>query len=207
MNTKKLLESLAKEKAPGPTPSFQVFHIIKTLELIAHLPIGRGALAKKLALGEGTTRTLIERLKDEEIVSISKSGCSLTAKGEEIWKKIKQAFSAKVELEKSELTLSTCNVAVLVKAKSNKIKLGMEQRDAAFMAGAKGATTLVMKKGKLAMPSVDVDKTKESPNAYENIMRSLKPKEGDVIVIGSAETWNKAEYGAIAAAWTLFNDD
>jgi len=207
MNVKKALEVLIKGKAPGPSPSFQIFHMIKTLELISYLHVGRGMLANKLGIGKGATRTLVERLKEAKIISISKSGCSLTKKGEEIWKEVKKIFPSKIQLEKSDLTLSNCNVAVLVKAKADKIKLGMEQRDAAFLAGAKGATTLIMKKEKLVMPSIDADINIESSVVHGKIVSSLKPNEGDVIVIGSADTWDKAEYGAIAAAWTLLNNN
>jgi hypothetical protein len=59
---KKFLESLLEEKAPGPYPSFSIFHIIKTLELIAKMSqVGRGKLSEELKIGEGATRTLIER--------------------------------------------------------------------------------------------------------------------------------------------------
>ena len=206
MNIKKACETLVKEKAPGPSPSFQVFHIIKTLELISHALVGRGKLAKELGIGEGATRTLIDRLKDEGIIATSKSGCFLTNRGEELWKEAKKVFPSKVELEKSKLTLSTYNIAILVKGKMARIKLGMEQRDAAFLSGAKGATTLVMKSGKLVMPSADVNVAEEHPDAYEKIMSLLRPKEGDAVIIGSADTREKAEYGAIAAAWTLLNN-
>jgi predicted transcriptional regulator len=207
MSIKKTIETLVKEKAPGPLPSFQVFHIIKTLELISHAPVGRGVLAKALGIGEGATRTLIDRLKDEGIITTSKSGCFLTKKGEEIWKEVTKVLPSKTELEKSKLTLSTCNVAILIKGKTGGIKLGMEQRDAAFLAGAKGATTLIMKGGKLTMPCDDVGIAAEYPDTYSKIMDILKPKEGDAVVIGSADTREKAEYGAIAAAWTLVDND
>jgi len=207
MSTRKILEALVKEKAPGPIPSFQIFHIIKALELISHTPVGRGMLAKKLGIGEGATRTLIERLKDEQIISISKSGCTLTKKGEQLWKRIEKVIPSKIELEQSRLTLSAYNVAILVQGKAGKVKLGMEQRDAAFLAGAKGATTLVVKKGKLMMPCEDVDIKETVPEIHKKIISSLKPHEDDVIIIGSADTRDFAEYGAIAAAWTLLDDD
>jgi hypothetical protein len=207
MGIKQTIEELVKEKAPGPAPSFQVFHIIKTLELISYASIGRGMLAKKLEIGEGAARTLIDRLKEEGIIDISQSGCCLTRKGEEIWMKVKKVFPSKIELGKSRLTLSTCNVAILVKGKMGRMKLGMEQRDAAFLAGAKGATTLVKKKGKLTMPSLDADIKDDVPDVHEKITSLLKPSDGDVVVIGSADTCMKAEYGAIAAAWTLVDDD
>ena len=38
------------------------------------------------------------------------------------------------------------------------------------------------------------------------MVRLLQPEENDVIVIGSADSLVKAEYGALAAAWTLIDD-
>lgn len=206
MSTRKILETLVQEKAPGPTPSFQMFHVVKVLELVADSPIGRVTLSKRLGIGEGATRTLIERLKDEQIISISKHGCTLTEKGEQLWRRIEKVIPAKIELEQSKLTLSACNFAILIKGKASKVKLGMEQRDAAFLAGAKGATTLVMKKAKLTMPSEDVDIKETASETHRKIIISLRPQEGDVIIVGSADTSAIAEYGAIAAAWTLLND-
>lgn len=208
MSAKKTLETLIKEKAPGPAPSFQVFHVIKILELVADSSVGRGLLSKELAIGEGATRTLIERLKEENLISVSKAGCTLTQRGRELWKEIREIFPAKTKLEKSRLALAACNVAILVKGKTNRIKMGMEQRDAALLAGAKGATTLVMKRGKLMMPGESKDiEAKADPDTYRRIIDSLKPRECDVIVIGSAATYAEAEYGAIAAAWTLIDDN
>ena len=90
---------------------------------------------------------------------------------------------------------------------AQKVKLGMEQRDAAFLAGAKGATTIIMKKGKLTMPGEDTDISGTAPEIRSRIAKCLKPEEGDVVIIGSADTHDLAEYGAIAAAWTLIDDD
>jgi len=207
MNARKTFETLAKEKAPGPSPSFQLFHIIKMLEVIAGSSVGRGTLSKELGIGAGAARTLIERLREEGIIAISKQGCVLTQRGKRLWKKVQNFIPSKIELERSQLTLSAYNVAILVRAKANKVRLGMEQRDAAVLAGAQGATTLVMNKGKLTMPHEDRDIEETVPETHERIICSLKPHDGDVIIIGSGDNHNTAEYGAIAAAWVLFGDN
>jgi hypothetical protein len=74
------------------------------------------------------------------------------------------------------------------------------------MAGAKGATTIMFKEGRLKIPSVSDDVTKDFPDAANQIVRLLKPEENDVIIIGSADSLGKAEYGTLAAAWTVLND-
>ena len=206
MRVKELLNSLVKEKAPGPALTFTSLHLIKVLELIAEGPIGRGKLAKKLGIGEGTIRTIIKRLKDSNLIEISKNGCHLTNFGKNFWKKFKEKIPKKIFLEKNEFSLAEYTVAVLIKKCGSKVRIGMQQRDAAIMAGAEGATTLVVKDGKLILPGVSDNVAKDYPVAYRQIVELLKPEHNDVVVVGTGETKEKAEYGALAAALTLLED-
>jgi predicted transcriptional regulator len=202
------LESLLEEKAPGPYLSFSIFHIIKALELIAKEgPIGRGKLSEELKTGEGAVRTLIERLKKAKLIMVSKKGCSLARKGKIIWSKMQLLFPQKIKLEPNELTLAKCNVAIRVKGCGDKVRSGLEQRDAALLAGAKGAITLFLKERKLVLPTISGDVAKDFPDAFKKITRGLPLEENDAIVIGSADAWDKAEYGAIAAAWSLIENN
>lgn len=200
------MKDLTSEKAPGPSPSFSVVHIIKALELVAEKPIGRNKLSKELVLGEGATRTLIERLKDYSLIRVNRAGCILSKKGEKLWNTLHTSLPRKIVLERSGLTLATFNVAILVKGYGSKVKFGMEQRDVALMIGAKGATTLVLKNGKLTVPPENRDVAEHFPKVYRKLIDSLEPEDNDVIVVGSADTLEKAEYGALAAAWNLLNN-
>lgn len=206
MYLKQLLKELTGEKAPGPSPSFSVVHILKAFELIAERPIGRSKLSKELILGEGATRTLIERLKDYNLITVERAGCVFSKKGKKLWNSLRSAFPRKTVLERSGLTLATFNVAILVKGCVSKVRFGMEQRDAALMIGAKGATTLIFKDGRLTVPPEYRSVAADFPKIHRKLVDSLEPEEDDVIVIGSADTLEKAEYGALAAAWTLLNN-
>ena len=203
---KQLLEKITTEKAPGPSPTFSIFHMLRAIELMAEKTIGRSKLAENLNVGEGAVRTIIGRLKDAGLVATSKTGCSLTNKGLRLWKEYKLIFKKKVEIIKSELAFANYNFAILIKNRGHKVKSGVEQRDAAVMAGAKGATTIVLKEGCLILPSVSGNVTKDFPKAANQIVQLLEPEENDVIIIGSADNLGKAEYGTLAAAWTLLND-
>jgi predicted transcriptional regulator len=185
---KSLLESLLDEKAPGPYLSFSIFHLIKALELIAKSsPIGRGKLSDELGTGEGAIRTVIERLRTADLIVVSKQGCFLTENGKKIWSKMQWLFPQKARLKPNKLAVAACNVAVRVRGCGDKVRSGLEQRDAALLAGAKGAA-------------------KDFPDAFRHITEKLQLEENDVIVIGSADTWDKAEYGALAAAWSLIDN-
>lgn len=204
MSVKRFLESLVVGKAQGPSPSFTVFDAVRVLELVARAgSIGRGKLAEKLTLGRGATRTLLTHLTDAGLVSSSRGGCAFTAKGEKVWNELHSLLPWKVEVEQNELTFAAHNVAVLVKDKASNVKKGLEQRDAAVRAGAKGTATLVCKDGKLLLPTVSADVASDYPEAFNAISRLMKPEDNDVIIISSADNAKEAEYGALAAAWTL----
>lgn len=199
---KRLLEELTREKAPGPSPSFLMVHIVKAIELIAERPIGRTNLSKELGLGEGATRTLVNRLKDYGLITVDRLGCVFTKEGKNLWNFLQKVFPKKIILEKSELTLASYNIAILVKELGNKVRLGMEQRDAALVVGAKGATTLIFKEGSLKFPSENREVAEDFPGIFKKLV-SMQPEENDAIIIGSADILAMAEYGALAAALSL----
>jgi predicted transcriptional regulator len=203
---KQLLERIACGKAPGPSPTFSVLHVLHAIELIAEREIGRGKLAENLGVGKGAARTIISRLKEAGLISTSKAGCALTDYGLMHWNEYTSIFMKKVEIGKNELTLANCNFAILVKNCGHKVKSGMEQRDAALMSGADGATTVLYKDGCLVVPSVSDNAVRDYPETANQMIKLLQPEDNDVIVIGSADSLKKAEYGALAAAWTLVNN-
>jgi predicted transcriptional regulator len=203
---KHFLERLVTEKAPGPPPSFSAFHLLLALDLLAKKSIGRKKLAEELDVGEGVTRTMIGRLEDAGLVVTSKAGCSLTEKGTSLWREYESTLR-KVEIGKNELTFGGCSYAILIKKRAHMVKSGIEQRDAAVMAGAKGATTLLCKKGHLVFPSTSMDLVQRFPKASKQISMLLESKENDVIIIASSDSRRKAEYGALAAAWTILDDE
>lgn len=200
---RQFLEEISGEKAPGPPLKFSVLHMLLALELIAEKPIGRNKLSQKLNVGEGAVRTILGRLEDAGLIVISKAGCSLTKEGTSLWKEYSSVVK-KAKIGKSELSNAEHNFAVLVRDQGHKLKSGMDQRDAAVMVGAKNATTMVFKDGKLIIPSVTNDLFKDFPRAA-NQLRILHPAEMDVIIIVGADSSEKAEYGALAVALTLVN--
>lgn len=201
---KKFLENLTSARAPGPAPSFSAFDVVKVLRAIAEEgAIGRGKISEKSGLGEGAVRTLLRRLSKVGLVSTSRSGCSLTTKGENLWRKISETIPHLSEIDKNELTFAEHNFVVQVRGVGKKVRKGLEQRDAAVRAGAKGAVTMVYRNKKLALPGLTDDISHSFPKAYRQIMSLMNLKENDVVIIACADTIENAEYGALAAAWTL----
>ncbi len=204
MSVKSVLERIVPQKTIGPSPAFTVFDVVKMLETIAESgSIGRGSLSRKLEIGEGTTRTLISRLKKAQLMTISRKGCVLTEKGTQVWTQIKALIPVTLRIGDNELTFASHNIAILVKSRATEVNKGLEQRDAAVRIGASGANTLVFKDSKLVLPTLSDDAAKDYPKAFNQIMQLLKPAENDVVIVSCGTSLKAAEYGALAASWTL----
>jgi Mn-dependent DtxR family transcriptional regulator len=97
---RRFFEGIVAEKVPGQSLKFSVFHMLLAIELVAEKPVGRSKLAPELNVGEGAVRTIIGRLKNAGLITISKAGCSLTKDGLNLWKEyssiVKKAKIGKV---------------------------------------------------------------------------------------------------------------
>lgn len=203
MNPLETIGKVAGKIAPGRFPSFAEAHVIKALEEIGlQENVGRLKLSKDLHLGEGEARTLVKHLKNEGLIEVSKSGISLSAAGKRLLSCLRVLVSEQIDVPSTPLTVGPFNVAVRVRGIKGSIQYGLEQRDAAIMAGAKGATTLIFTKNKLTMPGTREDVSKSDPSILASLSK-LDLNDGDVIVIGSADEKIKAEFGAKTAALEL----
>jgi predicted transcriptional regulator len=204
---KQFIEDIASQKAPGPSTTFTVSHIFYALDSMAKKPIGRNKLARNLEVGEGTVRTIINRLKNSGLIETSKEGCNLTNKGLAVWKQFEELFPKRVELGEIELTNAKYNYAFLVKNSGHKVRSGIEQRDAAIVAGAKQAAIMVSKQGHLTIESVSNRLEQQFPTASDRILNAIHPADNDVVVLVGADAMVKAKHGAFAASWTLIGSD
>ena len=200
---KKFMQQIAGKKAPGPSTTFTIFHVFYAVELLAQKRMGRNKLAEKLNVGDGAVRTIISRLKAAGLIEICKEGCRLTKKGLEIWQRFESIFLKRVEIPKSELSKSEFNFAFLVKNSGQKVGSGIDQRDAAIIAGARKALIIVFKSGHLRIESVSDCIEKQYPLAANLLLKELMPQDNDVIIIASADSPLKAKRGAFAASWSL----
>ncbi|MDT8783070.1 MAG: DUF4443 domain-containing protein [Candidatus Bathyarchaeota archaeon] len=202
---KKFMNEVADKRAPGPSTTFTIFHIFYALELMSQKPLGRNRLADKLNVGDGAVRTIINRLKEAGLIETSKEGCLLTERGLDTWRQFEEFFPVRVDLPKSELSTSDFNYAFLVKNCGQKVQSGIDQRDAAIIAGARKAMVVVYRNGHLSIESVSDNIAEQYPEAANQILKELKPQDNDVIIVAGAETKLKAKRGAFAASWSLLS--
>jgi uncharacterized protein DUF4443 len=205
-----LLEKVASRYAPSRALSFDVVHVFAALQMIGNNGrTSRNALCSGLVLGEGTVKTLVKHLKMQGLVETSNGGTKMTAKGKGICEGLLSAIPVEISLPKCSVALSRFNYAVLVREFGFAVRLGIEQRDAAIKIGATGATTLLFKDNKFVMPTNSNDSLKKEQKVRKMLVEKLNPREGDVIIIGSADSNQKtAELAAKnAALLTLFSHE
>jgi hypothetical protein len=195
-----ILREIAGKVAPGRPPAYTEAHALMGIEVIGSgLGIGRQQLSRALGLGEGTIRTLVGRMKALDLVATSRGGMHLTGDGEAVLETMGDLFWG-CGLPALAITVGPVNYAVLIRGVSSKIKGGIEQRDAAIIAGASGATTLVLDDQGLRMPGME-EPIAESVRSL--IMEELGPSQGDAIIIGSSDDPILAEMAAKTAALKL----
>jgi len=184
----------------GPVHRFADYHVYRTLLLLSDgRRRGRKSLADSVNIGEGSMRTIIEFLRDKGYVDVKQTGIKISTKGMEFVRNL----PIRVErLDPSDISIAMRNVAVLVRNRADKVTLGIEQRDAAIKAGAEGATTIVVKGGKLLVPP-DYLLDKERPEIARGLRKLLAPNDGDIVIVGAAQEYDRAEDGALAAAFAL----
>ena len=208
METLRVIERVASKIAPGRVPSFLEAHVIKVIETIgAEEAIGRVRLSKILSLGEGATRTLVRHLVREGMIEVSRSGMVLSKFGEKVFSDLRSRISEEIEIPKSPMTVAPFNVAILVRNAASLVKYGVEQRDAAIKVGDSGATTLIFRSDKLTIRGMSEDVFKDIQPIRDTLISELKPRENDVVIIGSAEDKQSAEFGAKTAAFELLKSE
>jgi hypothetical protein len=153
--------------------------------------------------GGRPTRTLINRLIDRGLAVSTRHGVLLTKSGLSTLKQLRRSFPRGAPVPQSPITVGPHNFGVLVRNGANKVRSGIEQRDAAVRAGATGAVTVLFKNGRLHLPPMRKSAVKGWKEAAKGIIQIFNPKDSDAIVICGADSIEQAEAGARAAAWTL----
>lgn len=204
----KTLHNVSSRYAPSRILSFTFVHIFKTLQLIdRNGHVSRDTLSQELLLGEGSIKTLIKHLKMENMITTTKKGTTMTEKGKKLYFTIAKYLPSETAVPKCSIAIGEYNYATLLRGqKITPITSGIEQRDIAIRAGAKGATTLIYK-SKFLTPDTDYDALKDEKIIQNMLVEKLNPKEDDVMIIGyddhsiiTAELASKA-----AALFTLEN--
>ncbi len=217
-----------KEIFQSPTikPTFGLIHVVLALMLFKSNPegLGRYRLMEELQIGSGTARSLIKKL-NEKTKFLTKTdinkrkGHILTEIGLKFVKRIEDKIPVVTKGDLSilkDITISSPNVFVyvcLIKNAAQKLKSGIEQRDAAIKIGGLGTTCMVYDGMKLVFPSniflkgySDLIFVSDSVQKYFKEIFSKAGKNlenNDVVIIGMGEDDKKARLAAFNAVLTI----
>ena len=209
MTWKEEFIELAQPADGRVAPVFKPHHAAVALILIGReQPLGRYDLCEKMSIGEGSVRTLLKRLSEADYIEASgKQGQTLTQRGTELFNRVSKDVPIGLSLKVRPLVMYGYAYANLVKSAALKITDGIRQRDEAIIQGgydSAGATTLIQKEGNLVMPPDEFHVLLSYEQETLLIIDSLRPEDGDAIVIGSADDPNLAREVSMAAVMTLF---
>ncbi len=198
------LREVLESEYRGPRAVFTQIHVLKALIAIGRTgSVGRGRLGALTGLGQGEVRTLIKRLKDNDLIIIEANGCALSKKGEREYAKISSLLLWSSPVDGESLEIGGRCWAVVVAGASKKVRYGIEQRDAAIKAGADGAFTAIFRAGRFAVPGEGTDCEKDGPSEPWTTVRKSGLGEGDAVVVTGSSSEPDSENGALAAVLTL----
>ena len=163
--------------------------------------ISRNELVSKLALGEGTVRTILDILKDKDLICSTKQGHSLTEKGNLFLKKTEKSIAIK-KLILEDFYPGLEKAIVLSNKTDKNIKISFEQRDIAVKQGADGAVILKFDK-ELYIPNADINFKESYKKAYDEILKCFDFKKGNILIICFADSLRNAENGALEIALSM----
>ncbi len=194
------LEKFASRKAALPV-RFQAIDLVRAFFALREGRVSRGALARRLGIGEGSVRTIISFLLSEELIEISRGGCALSKKGRGVLDGFGRAVCASGVPASA---LSFGRPAFLARIRNSSLEgNGQAERDLAVKMGAEGATLFFQKKGRLCLP-FGVESEFFDEKTVKNIGTACAPLEnGDFFVLAFGSDKAGVERGAWSVAVRL----
>ena len=178
----------------GNIPNYTPVDILRAFLLVED-GISRAEIKKKLSLGEGSVRSILNNLKIKGIITSSKEGHKLTEKGRDIKKEFYQEIGEFKNIHLKELN-PLFKRGVVVKNFDTK-RSSIELRDIAIKNNADGA--LILRYGKdLEMPDSEVDFFKNFRESYEELLNAFDINPGNTLVVVFAKSQSLATNALLA---------
>jgi hypothetical protein len=200
-----LVGNICKSDAPkGPSPAYSPAHVIKLLRILeAEETMGRMTLAKRLGIGEGSVRTIVKRLTEMSLISVDAvGGCHLTPQGQSVVSELRKLIVSTGLIDLKEMGIVSPAFASHLRG-IGAIPTATRLRDEAVRSGAEGMIVFQGIKGRISLPSISEDISKEYP-AIDNFLRSrFNPKNRDVLLVSFSSDPIEAEMGALTVSLNL----
>lgn len=203
-----VLYEMVSRRGSSRMLTFGAPHLFKAIRMMScQTYTSRQTLCDSLRIGEGAARTLALRLKQSGLADSIRAGMFLTDDGRRFAEEMFRAVPSQCPVGPCSIADQRHNHAILMRGCSLGIGSGIDQRDYAIMYGAKGATTLAFESGRFVFPNEVMDCLSEDPDAKTALLDGLKPIDGDLVVIASADDPFVAEISAINSVLrTLFSN-
>ncbi|MBM5805686.1 MAG: DUF4443 domain-containing protein [Candidatus Verstraetearchaeota archaeon] len=205
---KSFIGQLTKSEVPkGPSPAFTAAHVVKVLLVLdAERTMGRINLSKTLGIGEGSVRTIIKKLVEGSVVSVdSVGGCQLTDLGKSLVSELRHTIVSTTEVDLNEMGITLPSYALQLRGVPLTGLPLTKLRDIAVKHGAEGMVIFTMKGGRISLPMMVDDVSKEYPSIVHALKSGFSLEDGDSILIGFSEDNKAAELGTLSAALFLIN--
>ncbi len=190
----------------GPLPHLTSLQLLQALILIHEkAPVGRRILAQELEISDGTVRGLQERLAEQGIIQVNKSGAVLTGQGtSRLRKHLSELNIIRMQfLDGCELVPGKSATAIQLTGKYRPGMTGVPQRDEAVRSGAQGSIIIGFRGGRLVLPPDNREASEISPREDKRLCDIFDLSENDLIVIGFASNKPRSLSGALAAVLTI----
>ncbi len=185
----------AIERLPGPLPNYNLLHAILLILTLEKGPCGRKRLSSMISLGEGSARSLINRLRDLKWVDCGKEGCFLTPLGREKVEELRKCLLGPIKVSLMELFRGDVYLT-LVRCVNYLNTLDL--RDEAVRFGGRGALIFVVRDG-IIFPETGEDLSLYAPNDRK-LLESLGASDGDLIIIGLSEDPHISRISSLGAS-------
>ncbi len=205
----KTLQDIVTRKGSSRALTFSTPHVLKSIFCFSNQKyVSRATFCKEIHLGEGAVKTLISHLKEYGIVSSIKSGTYLTEKGTKFAAKFYKAIPSQNFIKNCNVTRGRYDYGILLrKEHASKLGNGMQQRDYAILYGATDSLTLVFNEKEFVFAGDNRVCFSEGNKVKKELVKTLGPKRGDIVIITSSNDRFVAEISAInTALWTLKNE-
>lgn len=178
----------------GNIPNFTKIDILRCF-LRFNRKVSRQELSKKLELGEGTIRTILQMLKSKNLLSSTKKGHFLSKNGAELLAEIKKCISLPKRFAVSNLYPEFKKIGIVMKKEDN-LREVYRLRDLAVKSGSEGALILKFN-NRLYAPESGFEQD------YSELEKCFELDNDNILIIAFSASNRSAENGALAIAIEL----
>jgi hypothetical protein len=188
---------LAIESMVGNTPNYSQYDVIRCFLLLKKEPRSRKHITEKLAVGEGSVRSILDTLKERQLIASHQTGHRLTREGAALMDAIHQHLVAISPVRLGEIN-SYPKTGVLLRGIERGVN-AVELRDWSIRHGGLGALILRYDGG-LAFASSQKSDLAAYAASHDELNHVFEFRNHDMLVVCFAQSEKDATDAALAVA-------